>query len=756
MEIFTIMAQLISIIIPVYNHAEELLACLDSIEQQTYRNVEVIIVDDASTVPVAQCLHGKSYSFSYELIRSETNQDAPRARNEGFKHSTGEYVLFLDADIVLRPHALETMASILRKDPHVVFTYASFYFGWKLFRGRVFDQTALRDRNYIHTSSLLRRSAFPEFDPRFKKFQDWDLWLTIVENGGEGFWIDEALFTIAPHTGGKSQWLPRIAYHIPWPIFGYTPPSIRRYRDAEKMIQEKHVRPLIDPSHHTVISETKDPLPPLARPIWLWMSVILVLECLSALSIFTPKLNSIFALSVATMVGIIAIIRPLWAVTFLSAELVIGSKGGLLKYGADQTNNGGINLRILIFIAFMMGWCINVLWTKSWKHWRHFLRQRWIYVALAVMLSFAFIRGWMLGQHTFLFSDANAWGMWVLLLPVLDIATTKAHNWRTIFLPGLIAATLWMFIETLLLFYFFSHGFYDAVGPVYYWIRRSGVGEMTKVLPDVLIYRIFFQSHLYAACLAVGGFVMTLFLGVRTRWMMVWRVLALASVLVSLSRSLWIGLTTAYVCTIVYGLFAMRVDRIKLFWKRAITREMRLGILSILLVTGIAWFPFPMSQPSSLLQVIESRTDTQEDAARSRWELLPVLQNKIQEHPILGSGFGSTVSYRSHDPRIVASKQKVYTTFATEWGWHEFWIKFGIIGIPLMAAILFFLHRRVRRSALPHWFQAVVASILVLLAVTHLFTPYLNHPLGFFLILSIEGALMWSTMRVTRQEFPTT
>ena len=114
------------------------------------------------------------------------------------------------------------------------------------------------------------------------------------------------------------------------------------------------------------------------------------------------------------------------------------------------------------------------------------------------MLAYAFIRGWVLGQHTFLLADANGWGMWLLLLSVLDIAATKARCWREILIPGLLAASVWMLVETMVLFYFFSHGFFDALGPVYYWIRRTGVGEMTKVLPDAAVYRIFFQSHLYA------------------------------------------------------------------------------------------------------------------------------------------------------------------------------------------------------------------------------------------------------------------
>lgn len=765
-----IMAPLISIIIPVYNHAQELLACLDSIEEQTYRNIEVIIVDDASLEPVANALQDKILSFQYELIRLEQNQDAPRARNEGFKRSHGDYVLFLDADIVLRPHTLECMMTALQKNPSAAFVYSSFYFGWKLFQGQSFNREALFKTNYIHTSSLLRRSWFPEFDPQFKKFQDWDLWLTIAVRGGEGVWLEEPLFTVAPRRTGKSHWLPKIAYRIPWPVFGYAPRVIRRYREAEAQIRAKHPAPSLESA------QSSNPLPlgipqeaptPVCLPreggdpahidptrILGWLAMIFVLECFSAWSIFSPARNSALALLAAVVVGIVAMFRPLWAISFLSAEFIIGSKGGLLKYGADVTNNGGINFRVLIFVAFMGGWALNALYTRSWKNWKLFLKQRWIYLLLAATLAFAFLRGWMLGQRTFLIADANAWGVWLLLLPVMDIAYAKAQKWREVFLPAIIAATFWMCLETVLLFYFFSHGFFDAVGPVYYWVRRTGIGEMTKVLPDISIYRIFFQSHIYAACAALGLFVGSLYGYGKKKWITALHLLALMTVLVSLSRSLWIGVATAYVfsCLYVWLLNRFTPQKKTLFWKRALLTEFLLGILACVLAGFIAWVPFPISQPSSLLQVIESRTDTQEDAAQSRWELLPVLMKKIQEHPFLGSGFGSTVTYRSHDPRLVEAKQKTYTTFAVEWGWLEFWMKFGLIGIPLIAGLLLVLYWRVRRSLLPVSLVAVIASIFVLLAATHMFTPYLNHPLGFFLLLCVEAMLTWSTSQSGMQK----
>ena len=84
----------ISVIIPVVNHAEEHAACLRSLERQTLKPDEIIIIDDGSDKPVPKA-----------SIRFEHNLGAPAARNAGFDKSTGDYVIFLDADAELVPEA---------------------------------------------------------------------------------------------------------------------------------------------------------------------------------------------------------------------------------------------------------------------------------------------------------------------------------------------------------------------------------------------------------------------------------------------------------------------------------------------------------------------------------------------------------------------------------------------------------------------------------------------------------------------------
>jgi len=81
---------LVSVIIPVYNHAEELVVCLRSLEKQTYKTLEIIIVDDGSTDGLAERLSHETICLSYESVILKMNSGAPVARNEGFKRSHGK------------------------------------------------------------------------------------------------------------------------------------------------------------------------------------------------------------------------------------------------------------------------------------------------------------------------------------------------------------------------------------------------------------------------------------------------------------------------------------------------------------------------------------------------------------------------------------------------------------------------------------------------------------------------------------------
>jgi len=230
-------APAISIVIPAYQHAKELPECLRSILAQTFDDFEIIVVDDGSTDGTAEALAPFMDRITY--IRQE-NQGGNAARNRGGREAVGRYLLFCDADIVMRPDCLEKMLRTLEAHEEASYAYCSFKYGWKKFRMWPFDAGRLRRMNYIHTTSLIRRGHFPGFDETIRKLQDWDLWLTMLEAGHVGVWIPEYLFTAIPHQGGISTWVPGIFYRIPWKKLGLRVRAVEKFQEAERIIREKH------------------------------------------------------------------------------------------------------------------------------------------------------------------------------------------------------------------------------------------------------------------------------------------------------------------------------------------------------------------------------------------------------------------------------------------------------------------------------------------------------------------------------------
>ncbi|MFA7244853.1 MAG: glycosyltransferase family A protein [Candidatus Magasanikbacteria bacterium] len=235
------MSKLISIIIPVYNRAEIFDKSLLSATQQNYENKEIIVVDDGSVegnVERGMRNVKKNINVNISYYRQE-NKGAPVARNKGFELSKGDYVIFWDADIEAESNMLNKMAKILDEKQDVNFVYSSFNLGKKKMLAQKFSPIQLQKNNYIHTSSLIRREDFPMFDEKLKRFQDWDLWLTMVELGKKGEWIDEYLFTIIS-TGIISGWLPKFAYKKPWKNLPWWSEKVKKYENARNIILKKH------------------------------------------------------------------------------------------------------------------------------------------------------------------------------------------------------------------------------------------------------------------------------------------------------------------------------------------------------------------------------------------------------------------------------------------------------------------------------------------------------------------------------------
>lgn len=105
----------VSVIIPVYNTGKYLQQCIESVLTQTYRNIEVICVDDGSTDSSLELLH--SYAENDDRVRviSETNSGPAVARNKGIESASGEYLTFLDSDDWMESTCVETTVRRLER-----------------------------------------------------------------------------------------------------------------------------------------------------------------------------------------------------------------------------------------------------------------------------------------------------------------------------------------------------------------------------------------------------------------------------------------------------------------------------------------------------------------------------------------------------------------------------------------------------------------------------------------------------------------
>lgn len=228
----------ISVIIPIFGRVELLEACLDSFERATCKPFEIIIVDDGNEPRVAAEICAIADKHKVHALRLETNAGAPAARNAGARIATGELLFFADADVVMTTAGLEYLNKALEKSP-AAFAYGDFNFGKIAMKGKEFSVDELKKRNYISTMSLVRRSAFPSFDETLKRFQDWDLWLSIAERGGVGVYVAEKIYTAMPN-GTISTWIPspviRNAEFFMWL------PRVRAYMQARAIILQKHSR----------------------------------------------------------------------------------------------------------------------------------------------------------------------------------------------------------------------------------------------------------------------------------------------------------------------------------------------------------------------------------------------------------------------------------------------------------------------------------------------------------------------------------
>lgn len=109
----------VSILIPVYKAEKYISQCLESVLRQTYNNLEIIIVDDASpdnSIAIAESLIQKNENkFDIKILHNEKNKGIAETRNTLLDHATGDYILFVDSDDYIEIDAIDSLANIVNK-----------------------------------------------------------------------------------------------------------------------------------------------------------------------------------------------------------------------------------------------------------------------------------------------------------------------------------------------------------------------------------------------------------------------------------------------------------------------------------------------------------------------------------------------------------------------------------------------------------------------------------------------------------------
>ncbi len=182
---------LVSVVIPTHNRARLVERAVKSVLGQTYRNLELIVVDDASTDDTEEAIRGFG-DARIRYVRHHANIGAPAARNTGISIARGEYIGLLDDDDEWFPMKLEKQIAKFAQVPEMV---GLIYCGYE-FRdsdGRLLRTYLPEDRGDVHLrllvgtmigspTPLIRRSCFLKvglFDEFLKSCQDWDMWKRI-------------------------------------------------------------------------------------------------------------------------------------------------------------------------------------------------------------------------------------------------------------------------------------------------------------------------------------------------------------------------------------------------------------------------------------------------------------------------------------------------------------------------------------------------------------------------------------------------
>lgn len=214
----------VSIIIPCYNYGKYLSECVESSINQTYPNLEIIIVDDGSTdntADVAKFLI-RQYPKKIRYYKKENSGGPALPRNFGVQKAIGEFIICLDADDKLHRLYVELCLQALRDNPSASIAYTAIQcFGdhsqiWPV-RNYSFQELLYSD--FIPAGSMYKRSVWEEvggYKLDVGTMDDWNFWIEAGKLGYYGIPIKQELFYYRVHPGGLHETQTVVNYPLLW------------------------------------------------------------------------------------------------------------------------------------------------------------------------------------------------------------------------------------------------------------------------------------------------------------------------------------------------------------------------------------------------------------------------------------------------------------------------------------------------------------------------------------------------------------
>ncbi|MES1022802.1 glycosyltransferase family A protein [Gloeocapsa sp. BRSZ] len=183
----------VTVIVPAYNAEQTIVAAIASVQQQTFRDWEVIVIDDGSCDRTCELL--SRIQEPRMQVHRYTNAGVSVARNRGIAHAQGEYLAFLDADDLWSADKLECQVAALEQHPDAGVAYSWTYFMnesatmihaappvW--FTGNVYAPLLVRNFLYSGSNALVRRDALElvgGFDATLTHGEDWQLFVRLAQ-----------------------------------------------------------------------------------------------------------------------------------------------------------------------------------------------------------------------------------------------------------------------------------------------------------------------------------------------------------------------------------------------------------------------------------------------------------------------------------------------------------------------------------------------------------------------------------------------